>query len=824
MTTNASAPVTRRARPIAAAQLRRMCDPQLLNFHSTAELDPVTELIGQERALDAIRFGSKIERPGYNIFALGPQGTGRHAAVLAHLGTQARREAAPDDWVYVHNFASAHKPKALRLPPGAGARFRDEMAELVNDLRNAVPAQFQSDEYRQRRRTIDEEFQQERDATFEELRRKAEEQNVAVLQTPVGFALAPMHDGQAIKPDVFNALPKEQRQEIEAKIESLQKEMTTALEQLPQLEKQRRERIQHLNSELTAAIVDSLIKAVIAKFAGIDIVENRLQEVRDDIVKNAEIFIEGSETENAGAFPKLNSDTSKDTRFNRYLVNVIVSNDEDGDQLGAPLISEDHPTLANLVGRIEHVSQFGALMTDFTMIRPGALHRANGGYLVVDARKLLTEVFAWEALKRALRSETISIVSAAEQLSLVSTTSLEPEPIPLQVKVVLIGERILYYLLNSLDPEFSELFNVEADFDEELPVSDENINLYARMIASIAEREKLRPFNGQGVARVIEEVRRFAADAERLSLNLSRLTNLLGEADYWSKEAGRTTIGPDDVEHAVEQQERRAERLRERSQEAILRETVLIETSGKVVGQVNGLSVLSLGKTAFGRPTRITARARMGAGKVVDIEREVELGGPLHSKGVLILSGYLAATYALDAPMSLWASIVFEQSYGGVDGDSASSAELYALLSALADIPIEQSLAVTGSVNQHGQVQAIGGVNEKIEGFFDVCCNRGLSGGQGVLIPASNQKHLMLRRDVVKAAHEGLFHIYPVETIAQGIELLTGMPTGERGVDGKFPMGTINDLVEKTLLRFANSRRAFATGSDGGDEVKGTLR
>jgi lon-related putative ATP-dependent protease len=806
---------------IAVGSLRRRCDPSTLNFQTTDDLPPVDNLIGQERALDAIRFGSSIERSGYNVFALGPQGTGRHAAVLSYLGQRAAAQAAPDDWVYVHNFASMHKPQAMRLPPGTAVRFRDAMDELVTDLRNAIPAQFQSDEYRQRRRAIAEQFQEARDATFEELRNKAEEQDVAVMQTPVGFALAPTHDGQVVKSEVFNMLPKEQRHEIELKIEGLQKEMTAALEQLPQLEKQQREQIQDLNSELTAAIVDSLVKALSTKFAGTEAIEKRLQEVRDDIVKHAEIFVEGDETESAGPFPKYVPDAAKDTRFHRYMVNVIISNNGDGDKLGAPLVSEDHPTLANMVGRVEHISQFGALTTDFTMIRPGALHRANGGYLVLDARRVLSEPFAWEALKRALRSETVTIVSAAEQLSLVSTISLEPEPIPLKVKVVLIGERMLYYLLSSLDPEFSELFNVEADFDEQLPTSQDNIELYARLIAAVAKRENLCPLDRHGVACVIEEIGRFAADAERLSLNVGRLTNLLGEAEFWAKDAGRSVIGAGEVDRAVSEQVRRADRIRQRSQEAIERGTILIDTDGRAVGQVNGLSILSIGKTSFGQPTRITARARMGSGKVVDIEREVKLGGPLHTKGVLILSGYLAATFALDVPMSLWASIVFEQTYGGVDGDSASSAELYALLSALAEVPINQSFAVTGSVNQNGGVQAIGGVNEKIEGFFDVCQSGGLTGCQGVLIPASNQKHLMLRSDVVRAAEQGLFHIYPIETISQGIQLLTGNPAGVRGPDGNYPKGTINGLVEATLRDFAEARRSFAADSIAGEHSSG---
>ena len=497
----------------------------------------------------------------------------------------------------------------------------------------------------------------------------------------------------------------------------------------------------------------------------------------------------------------------------------MVANDGDGDNKGAPMIIEDNPIVGNLVGRVEHLSQFGALITDFTMIRPGALHLANGGYLVLDARKVLSEMFAWEAIKRALRSKTISIVSVAEQMSLVSTISLQPEPIPLDLKVVLIGERILYYLLCEMDPEFSELFKVQIDFDEQMPRSTENVADYARLIATIARREHLHALSAAGVARVIDEVARLAEDSERMTLNIGRLADLLREADFWSTDAGRDQITDQDVVRAVDEQIRRADRLRERVHEQIERGTVLIETKGETAGQINALAVSSLGNFRFARPSRITARVRMGTGKVVDIERESRLGGPLHSKGILILSGFLAANYALDTPMSLWASIVFEQSYGGIDGDSASSAELYAILSALADVPIKQSLAVTGSVNQYGEVQAIGGVNEKIEGFYDICYTRGLTGNQGVLIPAANVKHLMLRADVVQACTENRFHVYPVLHIGQGIELLTGLPAGERLPDGRFPDATFNARVEATLRRYAESRKAFTEESANTDRV-----
>ncbi len=795
--------------PISPALLRTETSPASLGFKSTLDIEPVDNLIGQERALGAIRFGSAIDQLGYNLFVLGPQGTGRHTAILSFLKKKAANEAAPDDWAYVHNFSTTHKPQAIRLPAGSAVKFRSAMKDMVDDLRLAISALFQSDEYREKRRAIDAEFEELQEQAFEGLRKKAEANDVAILRTPMGFGLVPTADGQIIKPEGYNALPKGQRDAIEKKISDLQNDLEHVLERLPLLEKEHRDRIRQLNADLAGKLVDTSIKAVAGNFSTIPAILDRLSEVRNDIVERAEMFLEKADPEAGSPFPETFSAQGPDPRFNRYLVNVMVANDGDGDHKGAPLITENHPTLANVVGRIEHASHFGALVTDFTMIRPGALHQANGGYLVLDARKVLSEVFCWEALKRALRSETVTIVSAAEQLSLVSTISLEPEPIPLKVKVVLIGERILYYLLTSLDPDFADLFKVQVDFDEELKRSDENVALYARLIATIAQQQKLYPLNAAAVARVIDETARFADDAERLSLRVSLLADLLREADFWARQAKRKTISVRDVERAIEEQINRADRVRERSHEAIERGIVLIETDGEAVGQVNGLSVIGLGNFSFGTPTRITARARMGSGKLVDIERETKLGGPLHSKGVLILSGFLSANFALDVPMSLWASIVFEQSYSGVEGDSASSAELYALLSALADVPVRQSFAVTGSVNQYGHVQAIGGVNEKIEGFFDICKSRGLTGKQGVLIPSSNMKHLMLRRDIVEAAKKRKFYIYPVETINQGIELLTGMSAGERTESGDFRGGTVYARVEEKLREFATQMKEF---------------
>jgi predicted ATP-dependent protease len=811
---------------VPSEKLRIRCDPKQFSFATTDELKDLDELIGQDRALGAIRFGTAIAKPGFNLYLLGAAGTGRHTAIRQHLERKAARERKPDDWVYVNNFEQSHKPNALKLPTGTAIRFGNEMAELIDDLKAALPALFESEDYRSRRRAIDEGFEEQQSAAFDELRKKAEAQEVAILRAPMGFALAPVKDGKVIKPEEFGALPVAEREAIEAKIQTLQKDLEKSVQGLPRLEKERRERVRALDAELAEFAVASAIEALQREFAGIEPIAAHLGAVRADLIKNAQLFLQAAQE--AGENPALVRAAlrSDDPRFRRYAVNVLVGDEPSGDGAakGATIVFEDHPTLFNLIGRVEHQSQMGALITDFTLIKPGALHRANGGYLVLEVRKLLSEPLAYEALKRCLRSRTISIVSAGEQLSLISTVSLEPDPIPLEVKVILLGDRVLHLLLLSADPDFPELFKVEADFNEEIEWTAENAELYARLVATLARRRGLKPLDASGVARVIEEASRSTADAERLSVRTGPLADLLTEADFWAGENARSTIASQDVARAVAERTRRADRMRERSHEAITRRILLIDTEGERIGQINGLSVAALGTFAFGRPTRITARVRMGAGKVVDIEREVELGGPLHSKGVLILSSFLAAHYALDVPMSLWASLVFEQSYGGIDGDSASSAELYALLSALAEVPIRQSLAVTGSVNQLGEVQAIGGVNEKVEGFFDVCRARGLTGDQGVLIPLANRKHLMLREDVIEAAAAGRFHVHSVDTIAQGIEILTGVPAGVRDGEGRYPEGSVNARVEARLREFAETRRKFGEtrGERNGSREDGT--
>jgi lon-related putative ATP-dependent protease len=697
----------------------------------------------------------------------------------------------------------------VRLPPGKGIELRKDMEQLLEELGTAIPATFESEDYQTRRQESQEEFQEKQEKALNQIQARAEERGIALIRTPVGLAFAPVEDGEVVSPDEFQKLPEEKQAQVKKDIAELQEELQETMRQARQWERQSREKIKELDRQVAMFAVGHRIEELQETYADLEDVTAYLEAVKNDVVENVDDFRRTGDEEREGLLG-IPMQRVREAKFRRYQVNVLVDHSE---SQGAPVIYEEHPTYNNLIGRIEHIAQMGALVTDFNLIKPGALHSANGGYLLIDARELLMQPYAWEGLKRVLRGQEVRIESLSQALSLVSTVSLEPEPIPLHVKVVLIGERLLYYLLGQYDPDFAELFKVEADFSDEMPRTPENDQLYARLIATMARRDELRPLNREAVARIIQRSSRISGDSKKLSTHLLSVADLLHEADYWASEAGNRVVTLKDVQEAIDQQIHRADRLRERTQESIKRGTILIDTEGERIGQVNGLSVIALGNFAFGRPSRITARTRLGKGSVVDIEREVELGGPIHSKGVLILSSYMGARYAPDYPMSLSASLVFEQSYAGVEGDSASLAELCALLSALAGVPIRQSLAVTGSVNQHGDVQPIGGVNEKIEGFFDACRAKGLTGDQGVLIPAANVEHLMLRQDVVEAAERGEFHVYPVQNVDEGIELLTGVPAGERDEEGAFPEGTINQRVEAQLIELAQRQRDFAEGS-----------
>jgi len=781
-------------------RLRNSCDASRFGFVTTADLGGDAGVPGQGRAEDAIRFALGIGSGGFNVYAMGPAGLGKHEIVRRILDESARTKETPSDWCYVHDFQSGQKPGALKLPAGRAAVFARAMDHFIEELRAAIPAAFETDECRARRHEIDVELQERQDKTFDELRGKARTRGLDLVRMPMGMALAPFRDGEVMDPAVYAKLPEEEQKQIAAAVSELQGELEKIIRDIPRLKREAGKKVRELNRVVIRNAVHDRFLEVRKVVEDVPAVQTYLDAVSEDILTHAEGFLPEKDGDPA---------PSKDVEaaLRRYRINVLVDN---AATKGAPVVPLDHATFPNLIGRIEHLVQMGNLVTDFTQIRPGALHQANGGYLLLDALDVLSQPLSWGALKRALRAGSIRVEAPGQSLGFVTPSTLEPEAIPLDVKVVLLGDRTLYYLLHGHDPDFPALFKIAADFEEDAPRDEEGVHAFARLVAALSRMESLFPLEREAIARLVEHASRKAEDGGKLSLKLRDLDDLLREADAFTKKDGRTSTSAADIDRALDGRERRADRLRKRILDETVRGTLLIDTAGTKVGQVNALSVLSLGETAFGHPSRVTARVRLGSGKVVDILREVEMGGPNHTKGVLILGGFLAGRFLPDRPLSLSASLVLEQSYGGVEGDSASSAELYSLLSALAEVPVRQSLAVTGSVNQHGEVQAIGGVNEKIEGFFDLCARRGLTGEQGVLIPKSNVPHLMLRSDVVSAAEAGRFRVFPVATIDEGIELLTGVPAGARGPDGRFPEGSVNGRVEARLLSFAEAARRSA--------------
>ncbi len=789
--------------PLAPSDLYQECDPAHFDFETTAEVEDLTEIMGQDRAIEAIRFGVRMGGDGYNLYVLGRRGSSKHAVVEKFLKQEASTRAVPEDWVYVNNFHDSQKPAALNLPPGRGVEFRDDMARLVDDLKVSIPAAFDSENYRSQLSEIEKEFEKRHQRALQKIQEQAEREGMALMPTPHGFAIAPVRAGHVLDEKKFRSMPEDEQRRTEESIRHLTAELRKHLEQLPQWAKERRERTRELDRRIIMLAVGRLIEEVRQKYEDLSDVVRYLEWIGKDVLDHAQVF----QTREEISLPFMQSpQADREQTFARYDVNLLVDNSA---AAGAPIVYESNPTYNNLVGRIEHQSHFGTLVTDFRMIRPGAIHRANGGFLIIDAERLLMQPFSWDGLKRMLFAGEIRIESPGQMLSLVSTVSLEPIPIPLDVKVVVIGSRLFYYLLSAYDPDFLELFKVAADFEDRIDRDADNSQLYARLIATLARKENLRPFDSSAVARVIEHSARMVEDAEKLSMHMRSVTDLLRESDYWADVDSHDTVAAADVGKAVDMRVFRLDRVRSEIREEVLRRTILIDTDGSRVGQINGLSVVQVGDFAFGHPSRITATARIGEGEVIDIEREIELGGPIHSKGVMILSAFLGSRYAATLPLSLSASLVFEQTYGGVEGDSASLAELCALLSALSGSPVKQSLAVTGSVNQHGEVQVIGGVNEKIEGFFDVCSDRGLTGGQGVLIPAENVKHLMLRKDVVDAVAAGKFAVFAVANVDQALGLLTGAKAGERGASGKFPTGSVNRLVEDRLAELATIRHEF---------------
>jgi lon-related putative ATP-dependent protease len=747
-------------------------------------------MIGQERAVAATAFGIAMRRAGYNLFVLGPPRTGKTTSMRRVLDRRAAEEPAPSDWCYVHNFADPYRPTALELPAGRGRELRAEMARLVDECRVRLPRAFEGEQFERHKARLIEDLGKHQQETIEGLEAKARTEGFAVVRTPQGNALAPAPRGEPISPDEFAALPEAVREQIEARGKAFEEHMEAARRELRRFEREAHVAHARLVSDVAASATRQLVQELRDRFTGLAAMQRYLDQVEQDLIAHAEEF---RHLEDRPALPFI---PPPGGFLDRYQVNVLVDR---SDAHGAPVIVEETPTHGNLVGRIEHHAHFGTLVTDFTLVKAGALHRANGGYLILEADDLLRSFQGWQALKKCLKSRAVRIEEPLEELRLVTTVSLAAEPIPLDVKVVLIGSPLLYYLLYALDEDFGELFKVKVDFDDSLPRTPEFEQLYARFVGAACREEGLRAFAPDGIAQLIEHGSRLVPHQERLTSQLGELLDLVREAAFWAGERGHELVGADDVRHAIAQKTYRENLIDERIGRLIAEGTLLVDTDGEAVGQVNGISVLTLGDHACGRPSRITARTFSAKPGVLDIEREAKLGGPVHSKGVMILAGFLAGRYARERPLALSASLAFEQHYEEIEGDSASSAELYALLSSLAGIPLSQSLVVTGSVNQRGEIQAVGGINEKVEGFFDVCKQRGLTGRQGVIIPEANGRHLMLREDVVQAVREGTFHIHAVGTVDEGLALLSGRDAGAPGRDGRFPEGSFNAAVERAL-------------------------
>jgi predicted ATP-dependent protease len=784
----------RRADP---EQLYRTCDPALLALETSREVLPLDGMVGQHRAVHAIELGLSIRKDGYNLFVSGPAGSGRNTAVRAALRRAATEQPVPPDWCYTYDFHDTREPAVMSLPPGRAASLVKDMDELIEACKREIPRVLESDAFSRQREALVRQLQGQREELFKPLEQDARTRGFAINASPMGIATVPLKpDGKPMSQEEFEQLPEGDREVFQERGRELQSAIGQAMVQVRRLEKEAQTRLQEQEKAAVLAAVSPLVDELRMEYLDIPKAVEFLEHVQSDIAEHLSMFRSPEPQEEAPPFVRPPSEEF----FTRYKVNPVVTNGADG---GAPVVLEDNPTYYNLFGRVDYRSQLGAFSTDHTMIKAGALHRANGGYLVLQALDVLTAPLVWETLKRTLRCQECRIENMGEQYSSIPIATLRPQPIPLDVKVVLVGTPQIYHLLFRADDEFRKLFAVRADFSVDMERSEETIGLYTGFISSRLREEELRPFDQSALARVVEHGSRLAAHQGRLSTRFSEIGNVLTEADYWAGKDGAATVSAEHVEQAIEDKTYRSSLIEERIRDLIEDGTIMIDTDGAVTGQVNGLSVYDTGDYAFGRPTRITARVSLGRGRVISIEREINMSGRIHSKGFAILQGYLQGRYEQERPLSLSASIGFEQMYDEIDGDSASAAELYALLSSISRLPLKQGIAVTGSVNQRGEIQAIGAVNEKIEGHYAVCKAKGLTGDQGVIIPRQNSQHLMLRKEVVEAVRDGRFHIWLVSSVDEGMEVLTDVTAGEPDRRGRYETGCINRLVMDRLAQMA---------------------
>lgn len=785
-------------------KLRNICNTDFFQCESTKDLIPLAEIIGQERAVRALRFGLGIKDHGFNMYVAGYPGTGRKTATKSFVEAQAAVQPVPSDWCYVNNFGNAYEPKAIQLPPGKGKEFREDMKGFIDNVKANLPKAFESEDYIARREATLRNLENKRKQLIDGLNAKAMSEGFVIQTTPVGILLVPVLDGKPLTEEEMIALPQKEKDRIEVKRDSLEKEFSAVMRQLIDMEREIREAIKKLNKEIAFYAIGSQVQSLLMKYQAIPDITAYLRAVENDILDNLNQFAKRGGAEKPElpfAMPWM-----KEEPYKKYEVNVVIDNSE---TKGAPVVMETNPTYPNLLGKTEKEAQFGALTTDFSMIRAGSIQKANGGYLILPVEDLLRNPLSYDGLKRDLKDEKMYIEEPEERYGFLSIKTLKPQPIPLTAKILLIGDPYIYQLMFSLDPDFRELFKIKAEFDTTMPRTDERIRQYAAFVCGLCEKEHLRHLDGGALAKLVEYSSRLIEDQYKLSTQFSLVADVVRESNFYATEDNSPIITATQVKKAIEEKIYRSKLIQEKVQEMIARGFFLIDTHEQKVGQVNGLSVMGLGDFAFGTPSRVTASIGLGREGVIDIEREAKMGGPIHTKGVLILSGFINDKYARNKPLSLSARLVFEQSYEGVEGDSASSTELYCILSALSGLPIKQNFAVTGSVNQKGEVQAIGGVNEKIEGFFEVCKAKGLSGEQAVMIPESNVQNLMLKEEVLDAVKAGQFNIYSVKTIDEGIEVLTGQKAGQRRPDGTFEEGTVNYLVDKALGEMADKLKEY---------------
>ncbi len=801
----------RKVKELKPAQVYKTCDLRSLKFKTTDDLTPCTDYIGQERAVEAIHFGLGMEFAGYNLYLSGPMGVGKTTTIENILASIAKNKPNPPDWCYVFNFNDPNEPRAIKLPKGKGKELRDDMEDFLQDLKMDIPRAFEGKEFEEQKQNTMNKVQREKNDLFEELQKKAKEREIQVQFSPTGIMTIPIVEGKPATQENYNSLDEETRNRIKARKEKVDIEVAEVLKIARKLEKEAGEKVKELEKKVALFSVRGLIDSIREKYKDYDEVIDHFDQLQKHILENIDNFLPAKGTP-AGAGGPVGAPMpfrmpQQEPTFTEYKVNAFIDN---SNTQGAPVIFETHPTYTNLFGSIEKEARFGALVTDFTMIRPGSMAKASGGYLVIDALDLFKYPFVWDSLKKALENQELRIEDVYQQYGFSSTVGIRPEPVKLDIKVIIAGNSQLYHMLYAYDEDFRKLFKAKADFDYIVDREDNILSQYACYIKSACDRDGLTKFDRGGVETVIEYSSRLAGDQNKLSVQLGSITKILHESNYWAKlDNNSKSIKRAHVEKAIEEKIYRSNMIEEKIQEMIAKGIILVDTQGLVVGQINGLAVYNIGDYAFGKPSRITCETYMGTEGLINIDRRAKLSGNIHDKGVMILSGYIGTKYAQNKPLSLSGSIGFEQSYEVIDGDSASTAELVVLLSSLSGVPIKQSFAITGSVNQKGQIQPIGGVNEKVEGFYDVCKAKGLTGEQGVIIPHQNVKNLMLKKEVVQAVKDKIFHVYPVESVDQAIELLTGKEAGTRGSTGKFKTGSVNYLVDKKLREFAEDYRKF---------------